>query len=495
MSLTLANAKALIQKSGLEEEFLKAAGLNSLDELDPSNFDKSIGNADSLMKRIVPASVPDTQPQAPPPASKSQADAGPKAQTPTASDFLFPFLTTTVNRKARKGSSTWHPASFMLFYILHHMNDLLCDHFYFKRDCPDFHPFVLRLYIGIVFYIQVVRAQLSVTSPSAANYQFLTEFLDMFKLETLHIPGPLLSLFKTICSSQPERANFGKVYPALPTRFFNAERKKHVLGLQTGSLGLPQVQGIFGLLEALNAKINGTTPSYPKKGWTAIDGTVDTTFCGDVFKKLTTTTTTYASTQAVLIISPGLEFTSEAPKKLNEDFAERLTDFGFPEFDADTDYGSSLRDFLGNPTAGDWFAKLRDVACVVSLYFEGSGTLADCSPSGIMANQVICQYSTPDTLPSSPSSQGDAASRFPLAYKLTTTSTTVPQLHEVMQGAGQTHARMFKTHPFFKDVGYGTGRVGPFWDVRPVDSSPTDDSTYVSIRSTVKSMLKSRVKA
>jgi len=234
-------------------------------------------------------------------------------------------------------------------------------------------------------------------------------------------------------------------------RFFGDERKKLVNGLTHARfLGLPQIQGIFGLLER---------------------------------------------PQGQFLVSPGMEFPSEAPKKLNEDFAERLADFGFPEFDADTDYGSSLRDYLGNPTAGDWFAKLRDVACTVSLYFEGSGTLSDCSPSGIMANQVVCVYSTPDTVPTAPRTQGDDLSRFPLAYKLTTTSTTIPQLHEVMQGAGQTHARVFATHPLLSSIGYGDGRVGPFWAVRPIDSSPTDDSTYVSIRSTVKSMLKSRVKA
>jgi len=144
--------------------------------------------------------------------------------------------------------------------MVHAMNITLCDNFDFKRANPNYHPYILRLYCGVLFWIQCLRAGNDVNDLTDVQHRFLNRFLDNHPLETLAVPGPLLGLFKTLCSSQPEfpHNHNGKVYPRIPAQPGPARRDAFMRDLLESHF-LPNVPGIFALLEDLTAFLPNTS--------------------------------------------------------------------------------------------------------------------------------------------------------------------------------------------------------------------------------------------
>ena len=378
-------------------------------------------------------------------------------------------------------------------FILHHVNSALCDSYYFKRDCPDYHPYVLRLYYGVIFWVQCLRAAHDARALEAEQHQFLVRFLENYSLESLPVAAPLLNVFKTLCSSQPEIQTYGKVHPLLPASPGPQRRDAFMLDRAHAHF-MPNVPGIFALLDDLNSKINppaGTQAVYPPKGkhYPIPPGTRNqaTVFGHYSFPA----TATITEDQRWFLASSGLQYPCEADKKLNETFAESYASFGFP----DTTAADDLRfydSFLSTDGNCSWFSQVRDVAAFSAKYFEGSGTLADCAPTGIVSNQLQVVYSTPTTAPAAPSYSTDPAALFPFSFRLKTTLRTIPELAEAMAAFAQTHIRTPLNHPKYPNFGVKSDEDGPFWEVRPIESSPKDDSSYLDIKSIVRGLLKQK---
>jgi hypothetical protein len=481
----LEQAKSLLRAKGLEDEFLKSSGLDSLDELSPKNF--SDLETQTPAPRVISTPVPAAAPVPAPELKKSAADAPVNVSTPVSSDMLAAYLGTKVNYASRKKPSYYAPSAIMMFHIIHVMNALLVDNFYFKRYSPDFHPYVLRLYFGILFLIQALRAGHDVKALDAEQHEFLVRFLANFPPESLPIPGPLVALFKTICSSQPEIQSYGKVFPRLPAQPGPALRSLFAAD-DAAILALPQIPAIFALLEDLDATINATPPVYPKKGQHTPVSSAAKTFGHHAFPA----SANRSAAEKWSLACSGLEYPCEADAKLNEAFAERYENFDFPPTDANDDI-SEYYGFMSMSRSMNWFSQVRDVATAAALYFEGSGTLADCSPSGIVSNQITVKYSTPTTLPTPPTKIADKASLTPIAFRLFTTARSLPALAEPLAAMAQTHVRMFPTHPYSGTFGSSTTRSGSFWDIRPIESSTEDEESINAIQGIVKKMMKSRV--
>nr|WEQ50557.1 coat protein [Sclerotinia sclerotiorum alphapartitivirus 1] len=484
----LEQAKALLRSKGLEDEFLKSAGLDSLDELSPKNFADL--STDTPKPKVSATPVPSAAPVPAPDMKKSQADSSAPAKpaTPVSSDMLEPFLGTKILYASRKKLSYYWPSALMMFHITHLLNALLVDNFYFKRYCPDYHPYVLRLYFGILFIIQALRAGHDAKVLDPEQHEFLTQFLANYPPESLPIPGPLLALFKTICTSQPEILAYGKVYPHLPAQPGPATRDGFA-AQEDWIMIIPQIPAILACLEDLNSKINTTTPVYPKKGKHEPVGSTAVTFGHHAFPAQATR----SAYEKWFLACSGLEYPCEADAKLNEAFAERYDNFDFPTTAA-TDDTTSYYGFTSMNRSMSWFCNVRDVAAAAALYSEGSGTLADCSPSGIVANQFQVVYSNPATVPPAPTKTFDPASRFPLAFRLTTTARSPPALAEALASMAQTHVRFPRNHGYAPNIGSDAHqRKGSFWDVRPIEKSSEDEESFNALPGIVKRMVKSRV--
>jgi len=126
-----------------------------------------------------------------------------KLEKKTCLSFLSSFTRSQIVYPTQ-GISHYYPSCHMMDYIVHAMNITLCDNFDFKRANPNYHPYILRLYCGVLFWIQCLRAGNEVNDLTDVQHRFLNRFLDNHPLESLAVPGPLLGLFKTLCSSEPE---------------------------------------------------------------------------------------------------------------------------------------------------------------------------------------------------------------------------------------------------------------------------------------------------
>jgi hypothetical protein len=250
----------------------------------------------------------------------------------------------------------------------------------------------------------------------------------------------------------------------------------------------PNVPGIFALIYDLEALMNAEPPHFPKKGRHIPVGSGSSSFSGHLFPDLNDR----SASESWYLTSAGLEYPCEADSKFHEGYAERLDDFGFPQHQA-TDDLSSTQSFLGMTSDMAWFAQVKDVAACVAVYCNGSGTLADCSASGIAVNQLIVNYMSPETIPSVPTRIADPKSLFPFSFQLSTTARSLPQLAETIAAQAQTSVRMFKDHPYAGNFGDSRHRQGAFWNIQPIEKSDSDYESYLGLAEMVRLMLKSRV--
>ncbi|AEE76103.1 unnamed protein product [Arabidopsis thaliana] len=372
-----------------------------------------------------------------------------KLEKKTCLSFLSSFTRSQIVYPTQ-GISHYYPSCHMM---VHAMNITLCDNFDFKRANPNYHPYILRLYCGVLFWIQCLRAGNDVNDLTDVQHRFLNRFLDNHPLETLAVPGPLLGLFKTLCSSQPEfpHNHNGKVYPRIPAQPGPARRDAFMRDLLESHF-LPNVPGIFALLEDLTAFLPNTSR-----------------------------------------LSKERQAHSRYPKypdqSLNEAFADCYSNFNFQVTSA-ADNLEKISSFLHMKHSMAWFNQVKGVADDVAASFEGSGTLADCSPHGLVANQVMVVLSTPEHLPESPNCIADKRATYEFGYQLKSTVRNLPPLAEALAAFSQTYIRMFPNHPFFGTFGSKTLDHGPFWKIRPIGSSLTDNSSYLTIPSIVKQAFK-----
>jgi hypothetical protein len=480
----MAPPSSKVTDSTLEEQFLKDANLDSVDDLKPKNFPE-LSEPSSSKKVVVQMSS--AAPVPAPELKKTAADAKPGSVPEHASDVLEPFIGTRITYASRKKLSGYWPSALMLDHIVHLLNNQFVDHFYFKRYCPDYHPYVLRLYFAILFYIQCLRAGLEVKAIPDDQHQFLVQFLEAFPPAKLPIPGPLIVLFKSICASQPEIPQYGKVYPKVPSNPGPVKRSEFRKS-DLISFVQPNVPGLFALLEDLNQRINGEPPVIPKKGkHTPVNGQART-FGHHSFPA----NETRSDDDKWSLVSSGLQYPCEADSKLNESFAERFDNFDFPVTRSD-DNLSSISAFLSMDKNRSWFSQVRDVADAVAAHTLGSGTLADCSPVGVVSNQILVEYMAPHVPPTPPEYSADKRSLFPFAFKLSTTMRSPPSLTEAIAAYAQTNVRMFPTHPYAGDFGSEDYLTGSFWKIRPIEKSDSDLETYLSLNEIVKKMIKPRL--
>jgi glutaredoxin-related protein len=470
-------------KNDQEPEFLKNQGIDSLDPLKPRTRDI---DAESPAPKLAHATVPNPEAQTTK-VNKSDLDSAPASVALTSSDILYPFLTTRIIRINRKRDSTFYPSSYMLSYLTHLINDELVDNFYFKRSCPEYHPYILRLYFGVLFVIQTLRAMNEVGRLDSDSYEFLDRFVSAHKLESLSIPGPMLPLFKALCVSDSEIPSFGKIVPILPSPL-GPDARRDMMVLQPQNFSIPHVPGIMALIASIDGLMNGTNPSYPSKRYVPVDGTSAVTFNGHAYD----IPANWTNDEAWSLTLPFLEYPCEASKKLNEEFAERICDFEFPPITA-TDNLRKVKDFLQMRTTMTWFSRVKEVAAAASVYTIGHGTLADCSPTGLSSNHVIVDYPTPGTPIQKPTKMADPASRGTFAYKLRSSDRTLPEIAEITAAFAQLNVKMYDTHPYCNALNDANLRQGPYWDIKPQDTSSTDDDSYIALKSIVKKLMLSKV--
>jgi len=487
--------KSLSGDKPLETDLMQAADLDSLNIARPRNVDAESGKP-RFQTQSIPINVKE-------PEIERRAERKPAVKTETAtSDMFLPFMRNPLINTVEPTPSYFVPSSLMMFYIIHEMDYIMCQNYYFNRSTMYYHPYVSRLYFSILFYIQVLRAMNKAGVLERRAKLFLEQFLDDFPPESLSIPGPLLPFFQAIAVSQPNDRNFGKIYPFVPTSTIGAKKQKDRIVDEPNRWLLPNVPLLFGFIaritsrEARNAAFssdnNQTIKDYPSP-WnplTVLSADSETRVATQPIINGVTWSSDPAQwtpTEAWSLTSPGVNYPVESNDEQNKKFTKYGSQLRIPSLTAD-ESTCSISKFL-QLEEPEWFSKVLTIMTLYSKYFRASGTLAHCSPESGSSTRIIIKYEAPKPKKgktvaiSRPVIPGDDDSRFPLVFNSRTSEYGINQYNQMMAHYSQLNAEVFDSHPKFPNAGTteADDKDGPFWNVTPVTHESLRDTGYLQV--------------
>jgi len=113
-------------------------------------------------------------------------------------------------------NSTFVPTSYGMFEILHQMHLCVANNTYLIRINNKYMPLLSRLYYGVMFNIQTLRAMRSAHGATVSQRRFLESFENEYPLESLPVAGPLVNYFDSIIAYKPEGDRYQYVHPTFP---------------------------------------------------------------------------------------------------------------------------------------------------------------------------------------------------------------------------------------------------------------------------------------
>lgn len=387
-------------ESHLDQELTQSAGTDSLEPVQPA---RDI-DAESGRPRVAQTTIPASTKRSEPDRSAHEEAKTRNVDEATASTMLETVMRVYLIRPSRFKVSTFIPSSRRMYTILHSMNQVIMNNFYARRSMPALHPLPVRIYFGILFYIQTLRCMYAVNRIDSDQADFINRFLSVYPPEDLHIPGPLLLLFKAISTSQPEDTSFGKVSPAFPD--FIGPENKDALHTSAGmSSFLPQVPILMAMnfnLANLDPGVNSVSQWSPIKPGSS-DLPADVTFMGHTFAR---NRSSWSDHSAWALSTPGVEYPIEANAQLMDSYRQNAFTLSIPDANDDI---QTTEHFLGLNDL-EWFGQLNEMMTIYAKFFRGSGTLSDCSLSGVSSNQIFGKYLNQRTPPAKPTGFGDPKS-------------------------------------------------------------------------------------
>jgi hypothetical protein len=363
-----------------------------------------------------------------------------------------------------------------MMYIVHVMNSILVEHFYFKRSAPCFHPLIFRIYFGTLFFIQTLRASHAANAlDSDENYRFLDRFLENYPPEILSIPAPLLHIFKSISSSRPEISQLGYIVPIIPSDFLGNKFKDGLKNVQS-SFMLPDIPGILSLIQLVKTLDGKTTDLKTYFG----DKINDRTFHGITFGK---DPSAWNTRDAFTLRASGLEYLPEGVKSFHKSFVDdRLDELSLP-VPAANDKFETLQSYLYLDKMA-WFSDLIEMASSACKFFPGSGSLADCNPSALPTLQIQVSVDNANFSTKPTGFVTDNEFYINTQMQLATTSRTIDHMSMIMASASHINCRIKGSQ-----VNIKSRQTGEFWNLLPIEKSQPDESALYSVKTSIKKMI------
>jgi hypothetical protein len=172
------------------------------------------------------------------------------------------------------------------------------------------------------------------------------------------------------------------------------------------------------------------------------------------------------------ITSPGLRFPVIITKDVIANLSDgNIDDFILPE-PSDMKKTETYQQYMCM-TDFTWFRSFLGPMSDYANLFNGSGTLADCSPDGPPVGAYVFSYTsaiptTPSPLADGPITMLDGKANFEMIGQLRTTEPTPDPITERLAVLTHIHARLPTGH-FHKTVATATNmRNGNVWDQRPI---------------------------
>lgn len=109
------------------------------------------------------------------------------------------------------------PSTQMLFYTLAEMDSLMSSTHRFVSSSPNWIPYVSQLYVSVLFYYAVLRAQRSAGKISPEQEQFLDIMERQYEARSLRVPGPLVPFFEALGATSGPTTRYGNVTYGIPS--------------------------------------------------------------------------------------------------------------------------------------------------------------------------------------------------------------------------------------------------------------------------------------
>jgi len=338
--------------------------------------------------------------RAPPPKS-SQTPQLETALYATAANFPF-------SRVHFPSVSSYIPSCVSIFFYLNEMDKLMANSKVWVDSCNGWVPPFSQVYIGMLFYIQVMRAmkQAGHLRPGSILLRVFEDFTAAFPLETLNIPGPLVSAFQNLTAFWPfASGNFGNVTPTLPsTPGWNVANQ--FTFRDSLSFRVPHIAAIFSRLHticetALDDDLDDASFQRHVRGPRHMQRLFGRDFDNNVFERL-------------LVISPGFNLAYPGNLALWKEAANQLPYLDLPEdLPHDEEITNTWFQAFRLETQSVWFGPVAAMMAKYCQFWNGSIPLSECPSDGSAAGSVVCSYHQPSSIyqvPAWHAPQGDGTS-------------------------------------------------------------------------------------
>jgi hypothetical protein len=395
---------------------------------------------------------------------------------PMSEDMLSAVSGNSMTTELHTEVATYIPNSHAMYIILNDMDRNMSQTKRWLDNSYGWIPQYSRLYFGVLFIVQNLRAQRDGGNLSFEMINLLDTFERVFSLGNLLIPGPLVPVFKSISSSRIDNDIYGNVCPTLPDK---PSMSANGVVIPTPSSDLikwhvPSVPAIFDEICTLSHLRQGANDIYAeilKAGNSP--GSFGTAF-------------TAASPASDAFNMPGMMSPIPIPSHAVDSFYTCVNSFSFPAPVDNTTLHTGIQNWFdycrlstGNTTHMDWMSKLSSTMSVYAQFFNGTLPLGDIASSALPTGQIYGNYVT-DSLPTQPvtttaitvSSSPEARFyRKPSGYsaeaKFYSNSLSIPEIEEWRQMLAQTNCK----HNALTGTVPDLYRTGTFWNIPKVRES------------------------
>lgn len=288
--------------------------------------------------------------------------------------------------------SHFTPCFQVLFYLLNYMDSLMTSTKRWTDNCMGWVPPYSQMYISVLIFVQTFRAMDSAgyILPGSGISNFLNTFYEVFPLNELWIPGPLVALFRALSAFWPSASNrFGNVTPSVPTSpdWTTARRfcpRNNVIDcLPNTSVFISRLRSICAV-----ATTAGMTDALFN------NHTSGPNFLSTLFGRQLT----HDAFDISIMSAPGSSFAYTGSLTLWQAAATRINSLSVPTdlmvtSNAFNDWTSFFR-FSNFRNEHVWFGPVSAMMAKYCQFFKGSTPLGDCSPNSSAAGAVKCSRKT-----------------------------------------------------------------------------------------------------
>lgn len=407
--------------------------------------------------------------------------AKPKAPPSESHHILKPFNDTTMSGKRQDTISTFVPSAYMMYYTVHLMDDTIRKNSYFKKLQDAWHPFISRIYFGILFYVQTLRAQLSMDTIDFTSRNFLKKFLSDYPPERLPVPGPLVTLFECLAPARPGSTLRTYVTPAIPENI--GPREASLLidyhAENTGALILPNIPMLIGFANLItNAQANAI-PDFTVRE--SFNDTIDRSLNGSVF-----TATHWTEQQRAALLLPGMLYPPETDRAIDTSFNVYGKRLNLPLI-VGTTRTRDVPSYLQLKTDNNWFGEILPIMSSYCEFFTDSRSLAECRISDTSSPLITTEYRK-NSVKTDPFITESLNYAFPtftcvsLEAMHHTTETNIAPGSAMIAQSSQLNVKITAENvQLWHHIGQiEYTRFGPYWHISPEKRHSTSESSYKS---------------